>query len=266
MSEFRMEQSQESKPQNSSEGFPQRPGETYPVEKPEETASHATEQFARGLTHHLVGQIGRGSHRYIEEDLGIVVADMERSVERFNFQLSVLSDIQRPFPCLVINAQEPPIPIDFFPSRLLLGLPRTRKSRLLLNDLYGALLELLNEQSGKDHVKLFDYKNAIDFFGVRLKDFVTDRARHRDNPDYHPDSPGIRVRVDTITPGLRIHYSDAYFFNPERAFNSVTTPSFDWMPPGLYLFGVARRGEAPVFDLGTTYRIRPESRRVKLQV
>jgi hypothetical protein len=46
----------------------------------------------------------------------------------------------------------------------------------------------------------------------------------------------------TSTHGLRVHYSPAYFINPNLVFGSRTSPVNGTIQPGRYIFGVAGPG------------------------
>jgi hypothetical protein len=53
-------------------------------------------------------------------------------------------------------------------------------------------------------------------------------------------SPYLNLEIQTEEPGLRIHYTPAYFIDWSHVFGSPTTPLAGWILPGRYKFGGMR--------------------------
>jgi hypothetical protein len=97
------------------------------------------------------------------------------------------------------------------------------------------------------YVEEHDPRKALEFLRERLLIFLTNRfaARRSDVST----TPGLPFRVVTRTPGLRVHYSPAYFFNAWGIFGAPTPTVHGWIQPGRYRFGVMGAGWAePSFD------------------
>lgn len=76
-----------------------------------------------------------------------------------------------------------------------------------------------------------------------------------------PNKPGFPYpfQVETFTIGLRVHYSDAYFYDPFQILSAPSSPVMGYLLPGIYIFGASRLGQAPVFDHTAEYEV-PETR------
>jgi hypothetical protein len=79
-------------------------------------------------------------------------------------------------------------------------------------------------------------------------------------PPAGPASPGLPFRVETRSSGLRIHWSPAYFFEPDNVFTfGLSTPVDGWLAPGRYIFGAVGPGLPLVWEFDATYDL-PQSR------
>jgi hypothetical protein len=68
--------------------------------------------------------------------------------------------------------------------------------------------------------------------------------------------PGLLFEVTTDTPGLRVHYHPSYWHETKTAFGNLSTPSYDYILPGRYMFGAVGREQDLTFDL-SEYDIPP---------
>jgi hypothetical protein len=206
--------------------MPDEEGFLLPEEEPEEDRfgdeADATAQ-ARTLTDRLLKGIEQGERDYIAEPLGIHLADVEASVERFGFQLRFCKEFGEAFPCLQ-SGDEDPVPIDF------LGLygptfwPYMEPYWFELPHMARVFFrEWFEKPWWSLQFRLSEHKpsEAKGFFGGRLVGFLA--ARFSASRWSAAASPGLQFKVLTQNHGLRVHYSPAYFFNPWNVFGSTTS-------------------------------------------
>ena len=76
--------------------------------------------------------------------------------------------------------------------------------------------------------------------------------------DIPPLEDGLPFTVTTLSGGLRVHYSPAYFFSPELVFGEPSTPVVGRLHPGLYMFGASKHGKPPEFATDAHYMVPPK--------
>jgi len=191
-------------------------------------------------------------------------ADVEFDISRFNSQAELYSSFGDDFPCLSFN-QDTPVPIDIFPNLGLapwFGFPpfypydyyRFWMREYLYHLRRGDILkESFSERSKVEYIAA-PPSEAKGFFRNRLTQFLTTRfigasfVGASDSVAPPPPgtttvtSSGLPFCVITSTQGLRVHYSPAYFINPNLVFGSKTSPVCENIKPGRYIFGVAGPG------------------------
>jgi hypothetical protein len=64
-------------------------------------------------------------------------------------------------------------------------------------------------------------------------------------------SPYLPFTVETLTSGLRIHYSNTFAINFNHVFGAPTTPLKGWILPGIYKFAGMDSGGNFLYDRGT---------------
>lgn len=194
-----------------------------------------------------------------DEPLDIPIADIVMTVERFTQQYWLLNEIGAPFWCLTAG-KDTPIPLD-------LGWTVSPRASTQSRDLWRRLADsTVRELSGlvaRSSLGEFDPVEARLFLGARLQSFLNTRFSARESDI--SKRPGIEVRVDTRSRGLRVHVSPAYFFNSTTVFGTPTTPVIGWLQPGRYVFGASKPGKPADFDRYGEYNV-PGTPRVALSL
>jgi hypothetical protein len=201
------------------------------------------EQQARLLTNRLLESVEAGKHQGASERLPIYVADVETAVSRFSLQLRFWQELGSGFPCFRPKGEEPllidmlggfapasesqlsPFPEKYWVAILQMGTELWRRWAAFVRPSPSRGLPL-SECSTEE---------ARESFASRLAAFLT--LRYRAKVQVMSFSPGLQFKVVTTNPGLRVHYSPAYFFNPWNVFGGPTTPVYGWIQPGRYIFG-----------------------------
>lgn len=187
--------------------------------------------------------------------------DVRLSVSLFWGQVRAIGES---LPCVLLD-EGAPVPVDVLGTAR--GLPQGRgKSRQELQPITAEFLESLGLRVGfysASEAEGFIFDRLTEFLRSRLKGPRSESISLRDEIQILPPSPGLSFTVETLTHGLRVHYSAAYFFNPHNVFgSSLTSPVDGWIQPGRYVFGVAGGPYAtPTFDTGE-YDIPPHHRAV----
>jgi hypothetical protein len=196
---------------------------------------------ARRLTDRLLEGIGTRGRTYSSEKLDIFIPDVELSVDHFHRQYRFHRQTGAPFPCL--RTADGLIPMNW--AKLLPGSS--------LDDVVQVLDRLFRRE--EERYETSSPVQALEMFRVRLQAFLTTRfsARQSDISDL----PGLQIEVSTLSPGLRVHYSPAYFFDPTNVLNAPTTPVRGWIQPGRYIFGAAQSGRKAAFEYDAEYDIPP---------
>jgi hypothetical protein len=216
------------------------------------------ERSAEVLTEKLMGMVNfegdveQEQIGYESVKTDIYTADVEGDVVNFAFQISWANRFGSPVPCLPV-ADGDPIPVSILPEY-----PAWRQRREWIIDFfyrYGPP-SFFSRQYNVE----FSYqstKQATEFFRGRLIRFLTARFSARQSDI--STSPGLQFTVETLTSGLRVHYSPAYFFEPQHVLNSPTSPVTGWIQPGRYIFGAGPLGKEPDFDFTAEYDIPPHT-------
>jgi hypothetical protein len=103
---------------------------------------------------------------------------------------------------------------------------------------------------------LASVSDALGFLRNRLQSFLEARIS---GPQEERTGSGFPFTVYTETAGLRIHYSDAYYFDPTNILNAPTSPVSGSIMAGRYVFGGAGPREHPVFDFDAEYLVPRDS-------
>jgi hypothetical protein len=179
-------------------------------------------------------------------------------VQRLGDQLRFLRAIKEQVPCLTINPDQSPVPLDLVPTMrdTLQALGRTVAGAWYRLYAKGEWLRQFRGFEGEPNIRDYDEGSVRAFFRDRLHRFLVGRVQGLGSE--FPHSPGLRIRVETKSSGLRVHYSEACFFNPRKVLSGeLTTPVIGWLPPSWYLFGLSASGQPPKFDLDREYEIPP---------
>ena len=216
------------------------------------------EQSAEILADKLLTMVGLGEAMEQEEKIAyesvktdIYTPDVEGDVVNFAFQVSWANRFGLSLPC-VPAADGYPIPISLFPERIALIQPSKLTEELFDRPdpwWFAGIPEL--------ELSYVSTKESRDFFRRRLIRFLTARFSARQSDI--STGPGLQFTVETDTKGLRVHYSPAYFFEPEHVLNSPTSPVTGWIQPGRYIFGAGPLGKKPDFDFTAEYDIPPHT-------
>lgn len=162
-----------------------------------------------------------------------LVPDVEASMDRFAFQDRLLRRMHLPSPS--VETDDGIIPLD-------LGLNRVsvlRSSRVLYETVvrlyeypffFGGPQALRIVPTSPDEAESGLRKQLQRFLRRRL--YSDNRLQNSAN-----SAIGYQFEVTTISPGLRIHYSPAYFVNTNLAFGAPTSPVRACLQPGRYIFG-----------------------------
>jgi len=193
---------------------------------------------AKLLTDGLLLNVGTGERQYVSKKLDIYLADVEASVDSFDFQLQFVRRYDERFPCLV-QSEAAPIPVTLEKLTGLFWILREARMEYEFGNLYSNLqrswleaIVRLYEHSGV-RIQLFKYAEVIDHFRYGLERFLVTRFSARCSDI--SESPGLFFHVYTRSHGLRVHYSPSFFIE-WRVLGSPTSPVGGWIQPGLYRF------------------------------
>ena len=220
------------------------------------TLDSQARELAQIVTEEFLNPTAEGKI-YLPET-NICYSDVECDSERFRSQLDFCAERGVYIPCLHVREGDP-IPIDFAN-----GASLDEDSQSQLQCLYEATRYRVasEEESLQDQTqtKWHEPDEAKYFFRRRLIRFLTSRFKS----GVPRSSPGVPFRVVTGSPGRRVHYSRAYFFDPSLVFGGPTSPVDGHLHPGRYVFGVAGPGLAkPVFNFNAEFDV-PEIREAYL--
>jgi hypothetical protein len=199
----------------------------------------------------------------------IPLADVSASIERYLEQERLLARYERPVPSIPVHG-EVPLPADVLPAFALSSSRRAMdEGDLIAIERGRERLGLSLERVGLSIVDLApgDARSAV---RERLGQFLETRLVAMEQggrllrrltgviggrpPSASPASPGLPFKVTTQMPGLRIHWSPAYFFEPEHVFGfGLSTPVDGWLGPGRYIFGAVGPRLELTFEFGATY-------------
>jgi hypothetical protein len=193
--------------------------------------------------------------QYLNE--GIFQADVENNISQFNSLVEFCEWSGLPFPCIYIGNQVP-IPVDFAPPIWLdKDFDRYFYRELIYMQGFHPRIRKYFSEGSEVEIKNVKAETAVGHFKQLLKGFLSSRIgaasslgnnsadmTHKPTqpPGTTPPTNGVPFRVITTTLGLRVHYSPAYFFNPNLVFGSRTSPVNGFIHPGRYIFGVAGGG------------------------
>jgi len=198
---------------------------------------------AKALADRLLKNID-GKRDYVSQSLDIYTADVEAAVDRFDAQTKFCNQFKIGFPCILLSE---PIPVDwsnlfaFFGLDILSKLKPPQKYDWF--NQVGSSLALVGNWGTVTHISSAD---AISYFRTGLVRFLTVRFSARQSNI--STNPGLQFRVITQGIGLRVHWSPAYFFNPQNVFGSPTSPVDAWIQPGKYMFGAVGPNLSLQFD------------------
>lgn len=224
-------------------------------------------QQARALVGRLLAGVESQERPYVPERLEIPIADVELAVERFATQRDILASEKLGFPCIgVPDGRNIPVDVGlwgpaWYPLDPGFGLGAAERSpfRLFLENYLNSVINIqLRPQDVEVEPPfwgLVEPSKATEFFRDRLETFLAVRFSARQSDI--STSPGLQIRVDTRSHGLRVHFSPAYFFNPANVLGSPTSPVIGWLQPGRYILGACAPGLAAVFDLYAEYNLPP---------
>jgi hypothetical protein len=210
------------------------------------------ERHAKALAERLLKNVGGGKRVYLSQPLDIYVADVEAAADRFDAQLQFCLRFKLGFPCVFIPAL---VPVDW--SSIIPSL-KTDSWRWLTRVAEPGRFEKawhsLPSFGRFGGIKLVRPLDALRSLREGLVQFLTVRFSARKSNI--SAGPGLRFRVITRTHGLRVHWSPAYFFNPNNVFGSPTSPVDGWIQPGKYKFGAVGPNFPLRFD-SATFNIPP---------
>ncbi len=116
----------------------------------------------------------------------------------------------------------------------------------------GSMIENISTLFPRANIKVdfLDARSAIGGFCHHLQRFLTARLKYfGSNTANLPNArPMLLFRVDCVHNHGRVHYSPAYFFDPNLVFGAPSTPVVGSIDAGLYLFGVKYPGQQLTFD------------------
>jgi len=194
-------------------------------------------------------------------------SQLERNLCDFVEQTSVLRDHgYEEQVCLEMpNGVPLPIKLGLHPGSVMNPVSNRLEQGLFTQIYEQTLKSLLGSFTSKIDLQYTAHEKAVSGFLTRLRGFIETRL-----PPSLPPPPrskkGYEFRVETASSGLRVHVSDAYYFDPHQLFAWPTTPVKGFLDPGIYIFGAAARfGEQVVFDETVEYRI-PDHTGARLEI
>lgn len=154
---------------------------------------------------------------------GISLTDVEENVERFrrDYSLGVT------WPAMIVDMEQIPIGLD--------GV-----SRLDCRDLIEMALRRSHGSTGvvARNIVFVEPSRAFGSFFEKVRHFIATRiAATRVAETYGDGTPYCDFRVNTMTRGLSVHYSGAYYVS-WNYFNSPTSPAEGKLEAGVYVFAV----------------------------
>jgi hypothetical protein len=215
-------------------------------------------QKAQQTVNRLLVNIESPAYSYFSVPVPIFLADVESDVNRFGVQLRFCIEHQLSFPCCKIGNADP-IPLDWTFGA---DIPESRR-HALLHCFSGTppFADLNKKESffdqSKAEIATEEPAKVKGYFKNRLTHFLTSRFKFA-KANASPSS-GLSFTVLTASLGLRVHYSPAYFLNPNLVFGSPTTPVSRILQPGRYVFGVAGVGFASPKFSDAEFDVPPET-------
>lgn len=196
------------------------------------------------------------------------LADVSATVERFQLQQRVHQRYGLPIPAIPL-ADDDPLPAAVLPPIGHSLAPTRGEGEIQALDRGREALARSLDQMGLGIVDL-DPAAAREITRRRLSQFLSIRllAKEQDSraprrlagvirrrpAATSPASPGLPFKVTTQAPGLRIHWSPAYFYEPEHVFAfGLSTPVDGWLAPGRYIFGAVGPQTDLTFEFGSIY-------------
>lgn len=160
-------------------------------------------------------------------DLRSQLGDVELSVERYALQDEMLRENGLPTP--VVRMNDDYVPVDLGIANM--GYAPAHS----VEGIVGAF----NEAPSTLRTDLVNSTSAEKGFKRGLNRFLSTRLFPAKPPPQRQSTlvGGYQFTVTTRTPGLRIHYSPAYFINQRRVFGLPSTPVSARLQPGRYIFG-----------------------------
>lgn len=213
-------------------------GGAYKDSPESEQASYIVKHIQNDLLEGMFGMTGKKSAVHLLRHEGIFMADIENECSIFQEQLQHSSQIEHS--CLVFPDVDIPVPMKysglrnvFFEQKSL----RMENTRTLF-------------PRADVKVAFLDTHSAVGGFCHHLQRFLTARLKYFGGNTANPPSsrPMLMFRVDCLHNHGRVHYSPAYFFDPNLVFGAPSTPVLGSIDPGLYLFGVKYLGQPVEFD------------------
>jgi hypothetical protein len=187
--------------------------------------------------------------------MDIYTADVEFAVQRFAFTIAVCKQNNIRVPIVSSGAFRIPIDITAGISFENYALWEPIAGRSVLEPHLPSLFGI--PVLSQDEVSVVDSGEAVQLFRGGLQSFLT--ARFKARQSNISQKPGLLFTVSTVTLGLRVHYSPAFFFNPNNVFGSPTTPVSAWIQPGKYVFGAVGPHTPLKFDMQAHYTIPPQT-------
>ncbi|HEY0152393.1 MAG TPA: hypothetical protein VGB92_10365 [Longimicrobium sp.] len=179
----------------------------------------------------------------------IFTADVESALDRFALQYALFHELDLPFPGIMAGGM--PVPVDVLSSPVWL-------EPLLLYGWGAKAFDRILQYNRRPGFPSSEFTPispdvALETLSSRLREFLAIRFSARESNI--SQKPGLQFEVATTTPGLRVHYSPAYFINLNTVFSSPTSPVKQWIQPGRYIFGAVGRYTPLQFDFVSHYSI-----------
>jgi hypothetical protein len=201
--------------------------------------------------------VGMGLRAAIGER--VALADVSATTERYLIQESLSIRYGLPIPAVVVDGEDP-LPAGVFPV-MAGGFAETHDLPYEGVTVAAAARDRLArdaERAGASTVDLAP-ESARRHVRGRLARFL-ERRLAAQKEAAGPSAPGLPFRVVTRGPGLRIHWSPAYFFEPGHVFAfGLSTPVDGWLAPGRYIFGAVGPMQPLEWEFDATYDL-PDAR------
>jgi len=213
-------------------------GGAYKSSPESEQASFIVKHIQNDLLEGMFGMTGERDAVHLLRPEGIFMTDIENECSVFQEQLQHSSKNEHA--CLLLPDVDVPVPVKY---------------SILQNDFIEQKnLGMVNSRAIFPHadvkVAFLDARSAVSGFCHHLQRFLTARLKYFGGNTANPPSarPMLMFRVDCMHKHGRVHYSPAYFFDPNLVFGAPSTPVLGSIDPGLYLFGVKYLGQPVEFD------------------
>lgn len=193
---------------------------------------------------------------YINDQLGIqdqglaIAPRIEEDVLQFAEQSSLLQTAGFGVHPCVMDGQGVPFPLKLGPSLTSLLRYTAGNDASSLPQMLATAFAVNSVGAEFKHVPIEDARAGFVGKILRFISGFLDQSPPPNGPGYP-----YAFTVETVSHGLRVHYSEAYFFNPYQIFSAPTTPVSGYLHPGIYIFGASRAGQAPVFDTTAEYEV-----------